>query len=235
MRGCVTEALSLIRSRAYFADRVDWGMTEREVSQLLVGGADVAEAMRPVWRALGDGHSHLRPAAIPRKPRPARLPVGRRVLPGLGYLRLPAFDGWYRGDAAMDYVHTAWGWLRDDPSAAGWVIDLRGNGGGSAVPMLAAVGPLLGAGPWLAYRRRDGTDRPYRYRAGQLSIASHPVLLADSPAPDTPTVPVAVLIDRRTASAAEAVLVAFQGRTNTRSFGAATARSAHRQRVPPVG
>jgi carboxyl-terminal processing protease len=34
---------------------------------------------------------------------------------------------------------------------------------------------------------------------------------------------VAVLIDQRTASAAEAVLIAFRGRLHTRSFGRATA------------
>lgn len=37
-----------------------------------------------------------------------------------------------------------------------------------------------------------------------------------------PDVPVAVLVDRRTASAAEAVLVACRGRARTRSFGEAT-------------
>ena len=215
--------MSLIRTRAYFADRVDWAVTEREVCQLLAAGADLAEALRPVWRALGDGHSHRRLATMPAGPRPVCLPIGRRLPLGLGYLRLPAFGGWYRSPAALDYVHTAWQRLRDHPPAAGWVLDLRGNGGGSAVPMLAAVGPLLGPQQWLTYRRRDGTDQPYRYQAGQLRIGPHQVLAADSPPADTPTLPVAVLIDRHTASAAEAVLVAFQGRANTRSFGAPTA------------
>lgn len=217
---CVAEALSLIRSRAYFAGRVDWSAIDREISWLLADGADLAEAMRPVWRALGDGHSHLRPACTPPTSQLACLPAGRQLPLGLGYLRLPAFGGWYRSSAAINYVQAVWAWLREDP--AGWVIDLRGNGGGSAVPMLAAVGPLLGAGQWLTYRRRDGSSQPYRYQTGQLSIGPHQVLVADSPPADTPALPVAVLIDRRTASAAEAVLVAFHGRSNTRSFGEST-------------
>ncbi|HWE89528.1 MAG TPA: S41 family peptidase [Pseudonocardiaceae bacterium] len=40
---------------------------------------------------------------------------------------------------------------------------------------------------------------------------------------DAPDVPVAVLHDRRTASAGEGLVVAFRGRARTRTFGSATA------------
>ena len=90
----------------------------------------------------------------------------------------------------------AWAWLREPPPAAGWVVNLRGNGGGS---------------------------RPYQYSAGEVRIGAHQLLVATDPPADTPELPVAVLINRRTASAAEGVLVAFQGRSRTRSFGVTTA------------
>src|SRR5882757_8720279 len=219
-----TEALELLRSRPYFADRVDWALVEHRVFQSLLEGADLGEALRPVWQALGDGHSHLVSARTALQlERDAELPVGHRLPHGRRYLRLPQFAGWYRGQAAMDYVQAAWAWFSDSPPSPGWVLDLRGNRGGSIVPMLAAVGPLLGAGQWLSYRRRDDSSQTYRYGTGEVSIGTCQLLTVPNPPRDTPALPVAILIDRRTASAAEAVLVAFQGRGNTRSFGTQTA------------
>jgi hypothetical protein len=58
--------------------------------------------------------------------------------------------------------------LNDAPAARGWVLDLCGNDGGSIVPMSASVGPFLGAGSWVQYRRRDGTHLAYHYAAGEV-------------------------------------------------------------------
>jgi carboxyl-terminal processing protease len=113
--------------------------------------------------------------------------------------------------------------LRQPLPAAGWVLDLQGNTGGSIVPMLTAIGPLLGAGRWLCYQRRDGRRLTYQYTAGELREDNHLLLAVPRPPEDTPHLPVAVLVNSRTASAAEGVLVAFRGRVLTRCFGESTA------------
>ena len=36
--------------------------------------------------------------------------------------------------------------IMDHPYNIGWIVDLRGNGGGNMWPMLAGIGPILGEG-----------------------------------------------------------------------------------------
>jgi carboxyl-terminal processing protease len=136
---------------------------------------------------------------------------------------MPGFASGPGTPAALTYVAAAWARLREQPRPAGWVLDLRGNSGGSIVPMVAGAGPLLGEGAWLSYRRRDGSTLPYRYSGGRVFVGGHQVLLAPDPPADDPDVPVAVLVDQRTASAAEGLLVAFRRRSRTHSVGVATA------------
>jgi carboxyl-terminal processing protease len=222
---CAEEALRVLRQKAYYADRVDWPRVKGEVAGLLAGGADLVSALRPAWRALGDGHSHLRPseaAALRGSAAVQSTPTGRRLAGGIGYLTIPAFAGDPRGEDALDYVRVAWRCLAKG-SPRGWLLDLRANTGGSIVPMLAAVGPLLGPGEWLRYRRPDGSSLSFDYDAGALRVGDRIMLTLPKPPADTPTTPVAVLVGRRTASAAEGVLVAFRGRVRTRVFGTPTA------------
>ncbi|MGH3550486.1 MAG: S41 family peptidase [Pseudonocardiaceae bacterium] len=157
---CAAQALCLLRDRAYFADRVDWPVATREVQRAVVDGAHLVDALRPVFDAMGDRHSRLRPVGSRRQYRDSAPdpPVGRRLPNGIGYLRLPGFPAGHHSPAALRYVEAAWTLLRESPPAAEWVLDLRRNQGGNIVPMLGAIGPLLSAGPWLSYRRRDGTS-----------------------------------------------------------------------------
>jgi C-terminal processing protease CtpA/Prc len=119
------------------------------------------------------------------------------MLHGHGVLVLPSCPGDLRSVRA--YAAAGGRALRQYESAAGWVVDLRGNSGGSMWPMLAVALPLLGGdGVIGAFVTRDG--------ARTLSLSG----------------PVAVLTDARTASSAEAVAVAFRGVPGARSYGAAT-------------
>jgi carboxyl-terminal processing protease len=109
----------------------------------------------------------------------------------------------------------------------GWIIDLRGNGGGNMWPMLAGIGFVLGEGRIGYFLDSSGEETPWFYRAGKAGtvdgnvesesagIKSVPFALPDMP-------PVAVLVDSGTGSSGEATAIAFAGRAKTRSFGTHT-------------
>jgi C-terminal processing protease CtpA/Prc len=107
----------------------------------------------------------------------------------------------------------------------GWLIDLRGNGGGNMWPMLAGIGAVLGEGDLGAFEFPNGDREAWFYKAGKAgshsaqgpddigaSVEKPPFALSDLPW-------VAVLLDRGTASSGEAIAISFAGRPRERSFG----------------
>jgi len=215
-------ALDHIERRALFADRVDWPSARASLAVAAAGATTPAElhpAIRDVVRQAGDGHGGL----VPPGHASARGGGGTRpsvvMSDGLGVLTLPSCPGDLRSVRA--YVAAGGRALRRLPPAAGWVVDLRGNSGGSMWPMLAVALPLLeGGGVLGAFITRDGSRTPWwsrgrRVGAGRWASAwgRGPLRLPG---------PVAVLTDGRTASSGEAVAVAFRGVSTARSYGAAT-------------
>lgn len=109
----------------------------------------------------------------------------------------------------------------------GWVLDLRGNGGGNLWAMMAGVGPLLGDGQPGASLQEDGAKGQWYYeagRAGWRNDAKDPYYARTTAPPVhvSGTPPVAVLIDRDTGSSGEGIAIAFRGRPETRFFGEQT-------------
>jgi carboxyl-terminal processing protease len=118
---------------------------------------------------------------------------------------------------------------------AGWVIDLRGNGGGNMYPMLAGIGFLLGEGRLGTFISPGGfspgslagAEHDWYYRDGAAGVITgaqqikETEIKSDPPAFGEPPF-AAVLIDSGTVSAGEAVAISFMGRLRTRFFGAHT-------------
>ncbi|WP_232526247.1 S41 family peptidase [Lysobacter capsici] len=125
-------------------------------------------------------------------------PVVKPLTGQIGYVAVPGFSG--GDDAGRD-------------ASAGWIVDLRGNSGGTMWPMLAGLRPLLGAGAIGGNVSAPGQPMR-RWRPEQLMPNA-----ATWPQPDLRAAKVAVLIGPRTSSSGEAVAIAFSGRTRTRSFG----------------
>lgn len=154
-------------------------------------------------------------------------------------------------DTADVYIAQAFSAIRDEPDVVvcGWIVDLRGFTGGSMVLPLAVLGPILAGQQAVAVQDADGMATTAVEFAADGSLwwngrpavdafadgAEQDVLLPDlnernlqaladlgplpAPAAD---IPVAVLTSSRTASAAEAVVIALEGRPLTRRFGDAT-------------
>lgn len=131
-----------------------------------------------------------------------------RVFEGnIGYLRLSTFHSWDLAGAKL--VH-AWGLLKD---TQGLILDLRQNGGGDADTPNRIVRSFLGDGVVAVQdiERRSGTT------VDALPAASLPSYAG----------PVAILVDRRTASAAEFVAYSLQAEKRAVLIGARTAGAAH--------
>jgi hypothetical protein len=110
----------------------------------------------------------------------------------------------------------------------GWLVDLRGNGGGNMWPMLAGITAILGEGDLGSFRAPGGGGSTWFLKDGTVSTRPGVVESVQSPSPGPSPSPaafpwLAVLFDRGTASSGEAVAISFAGRPRSRSFGEHTA------------
>lgn len=238
LRTYLTEALDMIQQNALHRDSVNWPKV-RERALLMISGQTTYSGCYPAIRyALGklkDKHSFLMGATAASEwsqPdaeafREMPLTTGEMLDGKIACLKMPAVSS---GSDALntwfaDQLHNLLDSL-DQMQPKGWILDLRGNGGGNCWPMLAGIGPLLGEGV-CGYFIVPGEEKPatWLYRKGAAGIGKtvitkvgrKPYKLRQKQAP------VAVLTGPRTGSSGEVVTVAFRKRPNTRSFGEPTA------------
>jgi hypothetical protein len=221
-------AIALARAHSLWRDTVTWSAVEPQARELAAGAGSAREvypAIRYLLGRLGDHHSFLQPARVA-----ADWEAGRTAPPdaevraladGIGYVAVPAYGN---GDVGLaraytQRLHAALAGVM--PTArCGWVVDLRGNGGGNMFPMLAGLKPFLGGGVVGSFWRpglRPGDSVETVVAGRWVELEPPPALAALEQAY------VAVLTGPRTGSSGEVVTVAFRGRPRTRSFGAPTA------------
>jgi len=146
LRAYAERALDMIEGRALYADRVDWPSTRVRVlgaADRLGDPGELHDVLRAVVRQAGGPHSGLLVPPVVWRPAAAPLPAPvASVIEGAGVvLVLPAFIGDRR--SALSFAKAGGRALRSLPPVRGWVVDVRGNGGGSMWPMLAVAAPLL--------------------------------------------------------------------------------------------
>lgn len=250
VRTYLNGALNIMEANVLGADTVDWEGFRAEVYRRAAGAERPEEAYEVLRWALArlNPHSFLflsdalreremevrgeeagqaseegtAPVLSPFRDR--RRPTGRLVERDgfrVGIVAVPRFGASHAGafaDSIQDLIRD-----QDRAGACGWIVDLRGNGGGNMWPMLAGLGPLLPEGD-LGSFHADGRPKGSWYledgatgvvRDGERSESarvSEAYRLDRHP-------PVAVLFDRGTISSGEATAIAFIGRSDTRSFG----------------
>ena len=142
----------------------------------------------------------------------------------IGYIKIPPFAG--TGVSAAVFAEKMHGEIRDQDKAEikGWVVDLRKNTGGNMWPMITGIGPLLGNGTAGYFVDSDGTQTSFGYSSGSAIYNNEPVITVTKPysSPLLDGAKIAVLVDQSTTNAAEVVMIAFSGRSQTRTFGSAT-------------
>ncbi|MBR3153952.1 MAG: S41 family peptidase [Lachnospiraceae bacterium] len=137
---------------------------------------------------------------------------------GIVTLVIPEFT--QGAEQAQEYTQIVLSWLREHQDAAGVILDLRENRGGDLAPMICALSPLLPDGPLLGTRYVNGQMNTMTLADGAFSGGSG-MTVESFKMPET--IPIAILTDEWTGSSGEAVLLAFRGLENVRSFGSPTA------------
>jgi hypothetical protein len=228
VRAYLEHALDLMQTHSMRRDSIDWAAFRAD-AWARVRGARSPAAVHPVLeflvRKLGDGHSiFVRPSS---RSTATRVSVAGELIGGrVGYVRVPNF-GTAEPNASTAFADSLETVIRtlDAAAVCGWIVDLRSNMGGNMWPMIAGVGPLLGGSPVGWFIRPTGEREGWFYADGAGVYQDKPLARISGTAYvlRNPAAPVAVLTGENTASSGEAVVVAFRGRPNTRSFGAPTA------------
>lgn len=224
--------LRLMQENSVKKDSIDWPALRAQVLDSAGDASTTAAALPSIAYALaliGDNHSWLRrpdgtflsyPRTVFCTPAGS---VSRHGLPSdIGYVRVPSYGGTSAQSAAYTTAIQDALRLADADTLAGWVVDLRGNSGGNMWPMIAALWPFLQD---VVGHFRNSTGFWSEWSVIGLSSFDGPFLAATTAAPhylQSTSTRVAVWANGSVASSGEAVVVAFKGRPDTRSFGAPT-------------
>ena len=149
----------------------------------------------------------------------------------VGYLHIPEFEN-LTAEGMAFFADSLQRTIRqfDQVGVSGWIVDLRDNRGGAAMPMIAGLGPLLdgGNGYYTVDAGGDVLGRAYYRDGGYYDVPTgeaegEPIMeFGVQYEVSDPAARVAVLTDNRTASSAEAVTAVFAGQPNVQIIGQRT-------------
>lgn len=225
----VDSALNLMQSHSLHKHEVSWPEFRAAVLRRLKGAQRPSQTHSAIHDALQSLNRHsflIAPTgALQDALQQVNPGFGGKLLEGrFGYVRTVSVSGVSEGHA-QQYHDLIRG--MDGAATCGWVVDLRFNGGGNMWPMLAGVGPILGEGSPGRFVDADAVQTPWYYEGGVAGVVQNGEKLRAASAArpyrlQRETPPVAVLTGPTTASAAEAIAIAFRGRPDARSFGSPT-------------
>jgi carboxyl-terminal processing protease len=234
-RAFVEEVLGLMQANSLHRLRVNWDDLRARVLAAAATARtveDTKSALGIALQALGDRHSSIRDAegglwlfaggqtcGSSTRTQPA-------VPADVGYVWVRSFAGSSDSAPATTYAEGMQAEIarQDREDLAGWVVDIRANGGGNMWPMIAGAGPLLGdgvAGHFIG--PVAGQTIAWGYRAGASFLGTNALTRVSAPhTRRSRSARVAVLTDAASASSGEAAFIAFIGRPETRTFGQPT-------------
>ena len=217
--GYVRHCIRIMDKHGLYSDTPEWQARKKEFLAAADTVSDLGWANYLVYQAVqvaGGKHSALKAPVRDTADYPEFAPEARMLEGGIAYVKLPAHTGVKVSDSL--YAHSVLHFLQDCSSAAGVVIDLRDNYGGSMYPMISAVSPLIPDGVILRFKGKKRTTPV------TLDFVLRVVGIKSSEIQKFPEgTPVAILTDDMTASSGEATLLCFRGLDNTRTFGSPTA------------
>lgn len=226
------QLVSSMKANSIHRKTIDWAAFQQQVNAKAQGAQTIADTYPAIQLALtllDDHHSfytsaqgqtlHSNAPSNCSDSDPASVPAVATI----GYVKITTFVG--SGSAATDFAQALQDAIKkaDSDSIRGWIVDLRGNLGGNMWAMLTGVGPILGEGIAGYFVDPDGQYSTWSYQPGVGLLDQAPVVKVNRPYQlRKPNPKVALLLNRSTASAGEAIVIAFSGRSQTRSFGTPT-------------
>jgi C-terminal processing protease CtpA/Prc len=225
------QLLGFMQSNSINRLTIDWNAFRAKVLAQAAGAQSIPDtypAIRVALTLLADGHSHI------TTPTGSVIFVPNRTCTGsgaanvtppstIGYVRVGSFSG--SGSAATAFANGIQNTIiaADKDGLIGWIVDVRGNGGGNMWPMIAGVGPVLGDGLLGYFVDPLGAQSFWELSDGASSVNGFVQARVDTPYRLRHERPkVAVLTDNAVASSGEATVIAFRQRADTRSFGTPT-------------
>lgn len=226
-------AISLLREQHINGSKMDWPALTDKAYAAATGATKTADTYPAIWliiKALGEKHTifvdpdHAKAQATGKPsgsalPPPLLLPEGLRLANGIGVIRLYGFIG--SVEQGKEYTASAKAHIRDmrKHGVCRFVLDLRDDTGGNMYPMLNGLSGLLEPGILGTFETPQGKYVPWALKDGVVATQSPQDRL---PANSTRQnrLPVAVLIGPQTTSSGEFTAMSFEGRPNTRFFGA---------------
>jgi carboxyl-terminal processing protease len=232
-RSYLDQILSTMQASSINRQTIDWTAFRASVNAAAPNAQtipDLYPAIRTALGLLGDHHSYYQGPdgtyvynPSPRGGCSDPTPPSADVPNSIGYVKVIGFSG--TTAQATQFAQGIQDTLRaaDRPDLAGWIVDVRNNGGGNMWPMIAGVGPILGDGTAGAFIDPTGYVTWWGYRSDASYWGDNTAVAVPSPYHLLRQNPrVAVLTNCAVASSGEAMVIAFRARPNTRSFGTAT-------------
>ena len=202
----------------------------RQWAQGWATGAEVPEdvflAMRAVMFNAGDQHSYIVPVAdraafydmLAPTPPIVKLRDDRLAFVAVSQVGFDGDDEARRKYARELHAAVARVALRHP---RGWIVDLRGFGGGDMWTTLAGLSALVD-GPLVGEFVARGGRTPWLVASARAGTASSPIVDVGTSSDEIIDAPVAVLIGPNTGSSGETTAIAFEHRPRSRFFGQPT-------------
>ncbi len=226
------EVMNIMQRNSINRDKINWIDFRTQMYAKAQGAQTVEQTKDGLYEALkmlGDGHSFIVKTdgtsifagslcIVPVASRPS-------VPTSIGYVKVNSFSGGSTSTQAIAFAQAIQDQIKNQDSNGiiGWIVDLRGNGGGNMWPMIAGIGPILGDGVAGYFDSPDGTYTSWGFANGaSLSNGVAVTTLIPTYTLLSPSPKVAVLLDNGVASSGEIVAISFIGRTKSKSFGSAT-------------
>lgn len=240
----IDSCLVILETNALYSPSVNWPKTRQLVldkAGAATSKAGTFEALKIAFDALGDKHAmyyhydnqyklnnDVLMSRYTDSIKAAWLDGPRivyRMINGIAYLRVP-FMGVNKQKDIDERANALYGAVKDlqEQAPAGWIIDLRLNGGGNIRPMLAGLAPFFADGVVSYYldHRGQASDES-SFKDGHFLMDGIQQAKIDSIITGFPQAKVAVLIGPGTGSSGELTAAVFKQRGHTKLFGESTA------------
>lgn len=231
------EAFDIIQKNSVKRDEVDWVDLRKKAFKSVEGAtsrSDTYQAIHLILFLLEDGHSFfLTPekASEFKQYRPESIDSIEKkcclIDSDIGYILVPSFMSWSL-EAMSDYASSLQEMIveLDKNGLNKWILDLRGNSGGCLMPMMMGLSPFFDQSEILEAFGLSNCEDGFLYDEKSLKIKETDMFCALKSDPyhlQNPRPQIALLIDRHTGSSGEAVVIAFLGLQNVKTFGQKTA------------